>query len=305
MSPQDLNPTHRSAPSASAQAAALQALVGVSESINGLRRQLPRLAASDCSVLVTGETGTGKECVAQALHALSAAAQRAVRVDQLRGAARTLLESELFGYERGAFTGAQPAPTRASSRWPTAAPCSSTRSATCRWPLQAKLLRVLRSARGVSARRAAQPARGRPDRGGDAPRPAAAGARRAFPRRPVLPAERRARRLPPLRERREDVAVLFDHFAAQLAPRSRSRRLQLQPRRWTGCAATTGRATRASCATWSNRPASCTTARRWPRRNCRCRRRPAMAANRRASSTRSNAANGTAARPRLRCTGRA
>ena len=71
--------------------------------------------------------------------------------------AEPLLESELFGHERGAFTGAVQRARRASSRRATAARSSSTRSARCRSPLQAKLLRVLQEQRGPRASAAHEP----------------------------------------------------------------------------------------------------------------------------------------------------
>ena len=69
-------------------------------------RILARLMNTDLGVLITGESGTGKELVARALHNYSAAQGRAVRRDQLAAIPRELIESELFGHEKGAFTGA-------------------------------------------------------------------------------------------------------------------------------------------------------------------------------------------------------
>jgi transcriptional regulator with GAF, ATPase, and Fis domain len=57
-------------------------------------------------VLIVGESGTGKELIAAALHRGLAARRGALRAAQLRGPGRVLLESELFGHERGSFTGA-------------------------------------------------------------------------------------------------------------------------------------------------------------------------------------------------------
>jgi DNA-binding NtrC family response regulator len=72
----------------------------------GLRARVERAAASDCSVLLTGETGTGKGEVARVLHALSAgSAARLVHVN-CAALSPTVIESELFGHERGAFTDA-------------------------------------------------------------------------------------------------------------------------------------------------------------------------------------------------------
>jgi DNA-binding NtrC family response regulator len=81
------------------------ALVGESESIERVRRQIRMAARVDSTVLVTGESGTGKELTARTLHELS---ERPGRLVTLNCAAipDSLLESELFGYERGAFTGA-------------------------------------------------------------------------------------------------------------------------------------------------------------------------------------------------------
>jgi formate hydrogenlyase transcriptional activator len=81
-------------------------IVGQSAALKRVLKEVRTVAPTDATVLITGETGTGKELVARAIHALSA--RRARTFVRLSGAALPpgLLESELFGYERGAFTGA-------------------------------------------------------------------------------------------------------------------------------------------------------------------------------------------------------
>ena len=81
-------------------------LIGETRVMRDLREYVSRLAANELSVVITGETGTGKEIVAERLHAQSA--RRAGRFVAVNCAAipDALVESELFGYERGAFTGA-------------------------------------------------------------------------------------------------------------------------------------------------------------------------------------------------------
>jgi DNA-binding NtrC family response regulator len=85
---------------------ALATLVGRSAAMAALRERVRRVAASDCNVLVTGETGSGKECVAEALHRLGARAARPFVAINCAAFPDSLLDSELFGFERGAFTGA-------------------------------------------------------------------------------------------------------------------------------------------------------------------------------------------------------
>jgi DNA-binding NtrC family response regulator len=81
-------------------------LVGVSPALERLRALVARVAPSSASVLVRGETGTGKELVARRLHRLSGRAERPFVAFNCSAVTESLAESELFGHERGAFTGA-------------------------------------------------------------------------------------------------------------------------------------------------------------------------------------------------------
>jgi len=85
----------------------LDQLVGTAPAFRNIVRQLPILARTDAIVLITGETGTGKELVAQALHRLGPRATRPFVAVNCGALVDTLLEGELFGHERGAFTDAR------------------------------------------------------------------------------------------------------------------------------------------------------------------------------------------------------
>ena len=84
----------------------LEALVGESAAWRELKRSLPRNAASELPVLLLGETGTGKELVARAVHLASRRARATFVAHNCGATPDSLIESELFGHARGAFTGA-------------------------------------------------------------------------------------------------------------------------------------------------------------------------------------------------------
>ncbi|ASL46225.1 Propionate catabolism operon regulatory protein [Burkholderia sp. AD24] len=85
----------------------LDDIVGASDSIERVRTLVRRYARSDATVLILGESGTGKEMVAQSMHQLSARRDFAFVAINCGAFPEALLESELFGYEEGAFTGAR------------------------------------------------------------------------------------------------------------------------------------------------------------------------------------------------------
>jgi len=94
----------RSSPSRAGEV--LPGIVGVTQVMHRMARTVRLLAPSDLNVLVTGETGTGKELVARALHELSPRANGPFVALNCGSIPRDLIESELFGHMRGAFTGA-------------------------------------------------------------------------------------------------------------------------------------------------------------------------------------------------------
>ncbi len=83
------------------------AIIGNSRAMQAVYKEIGRLAASAVTVLIRGETGTGKELVARALYQHSTRAAQPFIVVNCAAIPETLLESELFGHERGSFTGAQ------------------------------------------------------------------------------------------------------------------------------------------------------------------------------------------------------
>ena len=194
-------------------------IVGRSRAMQDVILVLERVAETKSTVLITGETGTGKELVARAIHDRSA--QRDMPLIKVNCAAipETLLESELFGHVRGAFTGAA---TNKKGKFALAHGGSILLDeiAMLGQPLQAKLLRVLQErefeplgserAQKVDVRVIAATNR-------DLSQMVAEGRFQEdlFYRLNVIPI-----RIPPLREHRDDIAVLAEHFVRKHAHRT-------------------------------------------------------------------------------------
>jgi transcriptional regulator with GAF, ATPase, and Fis domain len=204
------------------QAEAHHGMVGDSQPIRDVRRFITRVGPADAAVLILGETGTGKELVARAVHDASPRAQRPFVAINCASLTETLLESELFGHERGAFTGAV-AQKRGKLEMADGGTVFLDEVGELPANLQARLLRVLqlREFERVGGTRTLKvdfrivAATNR-----DLNAAIAAGQFRSdlFYRLSVLTV-----RLPALRDRREDIPLLAQHFLSRIAARGRRR----------------------------------------------------------------------------------
>ena len=103
-------------------------LIAKSQHMREIFDLMDRIAATDHPVIIQGESGTGKELVARAIHFNGRRREKPFIAENCAALSDSLLEAELFGYVKGAFTGADRA-ARVSSSWPMAARCFWTRSA--------------------------------------------------------------------------------------------------------------------------------------------------------------------------------
>ena len=121
-------------------------IIGLSPALTAVLDNVRRVASTDSTVLIMGETGTGKELIARAIHSNSRRKDKPLIKINCAALPPGLVESELFGHEKGAFPAPSPA-VSADSSWPKAGPCSSMKSASCRWRPRPSSCGFSRSAR--------------------------------------------------------------------------------------------------------------------------------------------------------------
>ncbi|MCG0239487.1 MAG: sigma-54-dependent Fis family transcriptional regulator [Firmicutes bacterium] len=194
----------------------LDSFVGRSPGILQLKEQARKVAATDLTVLILGETGTGKELLAHAIHAASPRCHGPFVAVNCAAIPESLLESELFGYEPGAFTGASPKGKRGKFQLASGGTLFLDEIGDMPLGMQAALLRVLQDRQVVRV-------------GGSRPIPVdvriiaatnkdlhQAVAEGTFRRDLLYRLDVLTLRIPPLRERPEDVPLLVEHFARRL-----------------------------------------------------------------------------------------
>jgi DNA-binding NtrC family response regulator/pSer/pThr/pTyr-binding forkhead associated (FHA) protein len=214
-------------------------IIGADPSVKHLAEMIDRVAPSSAAVAVFGESGTGKELVARAVHARSTRADSAFIPVNCAAISKELIESELFGHEKGAFTGAMTA-RKGAFEEADGGTLFLDEVGELPLELQAKLLRALES--------------GEIKRVGAA-RPITVDVRIvAATNRDLMAASREGKfredlyyrlcvvpvTLPPLRNRKGDILTLAEHFIRTFAPRGQTVRLSekaakvLQSHKWPG-----------------------------------------------------------------------
>ena len=199
--------------------AAATGIVGKSPAIRDLLEMIAKISETESSVLITGETGTGKELIGRAIHRMSRRRQRVFCAVNSGAFPESLLESELFGHRRGAFTGAT-ANKKGIFEYAHQGTVFLDEVAEMPLSMQVKLLRFLQtgevrpvgeeSTRLVDVRLVAATNRNLEEM-------CTRGEFREdlFYRLAVIPVH-----VPPLRERREDIPLLAGHFLRRFAMRS-------------------------------------------------------------------------------------
>ena len=200
------------------EARGFDGIIGNSPPMRALLATMKQVAASPIPVLITGESGTGKELIAQAIHQHSRRARQQFVPINCAGLSESILEDELFGHVRGAFTGAEK-DRQGRFEYASGGTMFLDEIGDMPRPMQAKLLRVLESGEVVRL-------------GSNEPRHVdvrlvsatnadleAAIKEGTFREDLYFRIKGVELHLPPLRARREDVPLLARHFAAQIAKR--------------------------------------------------------------------------------------
>jgi Nif-specific regulatory protein len=193
-------------------------MVGTSQPMRQLFERVARVARTDSTILLCGESGTGKELVARAVHRNSARADRPFIAINCAALTETLLESELFGHEKGAFTGAIGL-KRGKMELADGGTLFLDEIGELPLPLQAKLLRVIQEREfervgGTRSVRVDFRLIAATNRDLESATRAGTFRQDLFYRLNVVSLV-----LPPLRERREDIPLLAEYFVRKHAPR--------------------------------------------------------------------------------------
>jgi PAS domain S-box-containing protein len=211
------------------KASMFEEIVGTSPALKQVLSQISKVAPSESTVLITGETGTGKELAARAIHRRSARASRPFVSVNCAAIPRDLVASELFGHEKGAFTGAT---QRRLGRFELAEDGTLFLDEVGELPAETQiaLLRVLQEREfervgGNQLIRANVRVIAATNRDLEAAIAIGSFRRDLFYRLNVFPIE-----IPPLRERREDIALLVEYFIDHLARKAGKRFLQINKR---------------------------------------------------------------------------
>ncbi len=188
-----------------------QALIGASPAMQAIYRTLARVVGVDLTVMITGESGTGKELVARSIHELGPRKAKPFVAINMAAIPKELVESELFGHEKGAFTGAN---ARKTGKFEQAAGGALVMGASGDMPLEAqtKLLRVLQEGEytpvgGAHALKANVRIICATHRDMKALVDTGEFREDLYYRLNVVPVE-----MPPLRARKEDIPLLVEHF---------------------------------------------------------------------------------------------